>query len=127
MKLLRANGCEPDRKPDHEPDHDREREGDGELPEGEAQGRRHAAGIEHAPASDMNTREGGLRNIGSTHQRAAISQRQSRRTMTRDARDPRPPQRLLPGVIAPVRAFPALRARTRSALRIAAIATTKTM
>ena len=94
---------------------------------------RSAAGtprVSNTACSDMNTREGGLRNIGSTHQRAAISQSTNSSNDDAEARDPGPPQHLpdrWPRVAIIRAAFPAPRARTRAVLRMAAIATTKTM
>jgi hypothetical protein len=63
----------------------------------------------------MNTREGGLRNIGSTNQRAAISQRQnsSAMTATRATHGRRIARRNAIALLAITSAFPALRARTR--------------
>src|SRR5207344_3654779 len=81
--------------------------------------RRNAAGtprVSNTAGNDMNTREGGLRNIGSTSQRAAISQRQNSSAMTasRASHGRRSARRKVIAVVAIRNAFPALRARTQA-------------
>src|SRR3984893_9722519 len=78
---------------------------------------RKAAGtprVSNTAGNEANTRDGGLRNIGSTHQRAATSQRASRSTTTamRATHGRRSARRH--ALAAVTGAFPALRAQIRA-------------
>ena len=81
MKLLRANGCRPTASPIASPIAT-------ERAKATASSQnvtRSAAGsprVSNSVGNDATTREGGLTNIGSTHQRAATSQKKNRRTTT---------------------------------------------
>ena len=81
MKLLRANGCKPTASPMTRPITTDSAKA---MPSSQNVMRR-AAGtprVSNTCCSDISTRDGGLRNIGSIHHRAAISQTTNRRTMT---------------------------------------------
>src|SRR5260221_13047685 len=81
MKLLRANGLSPTASPIASPITTES----AKATESSQNVTRKAAGtprVSNTAGNEANTRDGGLRNIGSTNQRAATYQRARRRTAT---------------------------------------------
>ena len=81
IRLLRAKGARPTASPRMRPI---ATESANAMPSSQNVMRSAAGtpGVSSTVCSDMKTREGGLRNIGSTHRRAATSHNANRRTIT---------------------------------------------
>src|SRR5438046_4630373 len=120
MKLLRANGCRPTASPIASPIAT-------ERAKATASSQnvtRSAAGsprVSNSVGNDATTREGGLTNIGSTHQRAATSQKKEQENDDARAGDPRPLHCM---GCHHRRRLPRASSAETSVLRMAAIATT---
>ena len=128
MKLLCANGCKPTASPTTSPITTES----AKATASSQNVRRNAAGtprVSNTAGNDMNTREGGLRNIGSTSQRAAISQRQNRQRDDREPRQPWSPQRAPQGHCGGrhQERLPRASSADTSVLRINAMRTTNTI
>src|SRR5262249_47198135 len=123
-EALARERLQPDGKPDRKPDNDRKRESDGELPERDAQGRGYAAGGEQGRQPGEHA--GGRAQKYRVHPPARGAPPEGEQEKDDgDARAPRPAERPPPCVRGRHGRFPRASSADTSALRIAAIATTK--